>query len=165
MDDLPSTILYPNAFRNSLSAGNDGVFDWSRWQAAIGTRGIAPMDIDASVEINNFFLWAETKNEEVPISRGQQRALDAAVQTGLVTVIYQWGKIVPIRWKIHTFNKKTPDFTQENMCPWLAGSTVADQIAAFIRKWTDHHLMLDQNAWRRRLIEAAFRNTPLGSLK
>jgi hypothetical protein len=162
-DDLPSTILYPNAFRNSPTAGNDGIFDWARWSRAIDTRGIAPMDIDANVEINNFFLWAETKDDGVPISRGQQEALDKAVRSGLVTVIYQWGKRIPVRWQLHTWLEgKSPIFTATSQCPWWeAKETVADQIATCIRCWARHHRSLDPNAWRRRMIEAALRDVDL----
>jgi hypothetical protein len=74
---LPATIIYPKAFEREKSANFDGVFDWT-WLCGIFPRAkIKPMDVDASVEINNWFLNFETKAYGRKIDDAQMRAIRA----------------------------------------------------------------------------------------
>ncbi len=145
---LPSTIIYPEAFLRSLPAGFDGVYDWSAWRAAIDTRGIAPMDIDANVELMNFFLQAETKDDGVTVPYGQQMALNAYARTGLVTILTIWGKTIPIRWQYQNWKRQSREFDERKPCSWLDGTTPDAQIFCFIRKWAYHHRALNNDFWR-----------------
>ena len=71
MNDLPSTIKYPGAFKASLPAGYDGVFDWSFLLPVFEGTKIEPMDIDGLVERHGKVLFMETKGSGVPIPQGQ----------------------------------------------------------------------------------------------
>jgi len=157
---LPSTIIYPEAFLRSLPAGFDGVYDWSAWRAAIDTRGIAPMDIDANVELMNFFLQAETKDDGVTVPYGQQMALNAYARTGLVTILTIWGKTIPIRWQYQNWKRQSREFDERKPCSWLDGTTPDAQIFCFIRKWAYHHRALNNDFWRSRMIKAALYQAP-----
>ena len=144
MTDLPKTILYPDAFRRSPSAEFDGVLHWDHWAPAIARRRISPNDIDAIVEINNFFLICESKDENVAIQPGQRQMLDALLRTGLFTLISRWGKEPPGKcWQLETFNgaqeKKAAD-----------SQTVVEQESTFIADWAETvDKRFDRDEWRR----------------
>jgi hypothetical protein len=158
MNDLPITIIYPDAFARSPPAQFDGVYHWEFWQSAINRRNIRPADIDAAVEIKSFFLMAETKDAGISLVEddGQGRTRRALINTGLVTFIYQWGKKDPVQWQWETWREKSPIYTEVRN-----GPTMKHDIGDFIRRWADHHDLLDPNlVWRRRAIEAALHNAP-----
>lgn len=52
------------------SFGNDGLFDWD-FLAPCFERGIMPMDFDAVIEVNGYFIIFETKAENTPFQKGQ----------------------------------------------------------------------------------------------
>jgi hypothetical protein len=148
---LPSTVKFPHAFRTSPSAGFDGALHWEFWRYAINRRCIEPMDLDAIVEINNFFLINESKNPGVPISSGQQRTLNALLRTGLCTVIYQTGKEWPQFWSYQTIaHPRTPEFA-DGLNPDRRSGSIFD----FIRAWSIKNDTRHPEAWRFRMIDAA----------
>jgi len=71
MNDLPSTIKYPGAFKSSLPAGYNGIFDWSFLLPVFEGTKIEPTDIDGMVERHGKVLFMETKGPSVPIPQGQ----------------------------------------------------------------------------------------------
>jgi hypothetical protein len=93
--NYPSTVIFPDAFEKSKSAGNDGVFDWSWTDGCFGDTKISPMDIDGFVERNGQFLIFETKNHGVPVKQGQMIALKAMHRLGCFTVAIIHGKTFP----------------------------------------------------------------------
>src|SRR5215475_6135551 len=124
-DKPPTTVLYPDAFARSRSAGNDGDYHWDWWQPAIDCRGIKPMDVDAVVgvrvvrySVGGHFLMAETKDEGVETPQAQQDLIDDLVATGLFSVIHQIGKETPKRWRWQSFMR--------GMGQWHEGGLEAD---------------------------------------
>jgi hypothetical protein len=150
MENLPATVIYPESFRNSPSAGYDGVYDWSHWISAMSVlnRGIQPMDIDAAVEVNGYFMIAETKTEGKDIPRGQERTLDALRQTGLFTEIRRWGKEPPgicseFRYAFGHMQKHSNSIIQREH--------------DLIEGWARAVDKRPRHSWRFRLIEFAMR--------
>lgn len=144
MEPPPATILYPEAFKASRPAGFDGVYDWGHWAPAIALavdRGIAPMDIDAAVEINGHYIIAETKNEGVKIPLGQHFTLNALVKTGLFTVIKRWGKIGPGAHAAITYGRRTHT---------MAGDPIVMEAKLLTHwaSWASNRL----NSWRLRAV-------------
>lgn len=82
MNDLPSTIKYPGAFKASLPAGHNGIFDWSFLSPVFEGTKIEPMDIDAMVERHRKILLFETKEPGRQIPQGQVIALEALLTIG-----------------------------------------------------------------------------------
>src|SRR6516162_2164122 len=93
--NVPSTVRHVASFLNSPSYGNDGHLHWEWLQRGTGIRGISPTDLDAVVEVRNFFLMVESKDDGVAISTGQRLLIRSLINTGLVTFVYQWGKREP----------------------------------------------------------------------
>ena len=97
--NVPSTVKYPSTFRNSASAGNDGDFHWE-WvvdgilAVSPGSK-IRPTDIDATLERNGNFLFIETKDEGVPVTKGQHVLLSRLHAIGVFTIMLVWGKKEP----------------------------------------------------------------------
>lgn len=156
-DDLPKTVLYPDAFRRSPAAGFDGEYHWDHWARAINRRGIRPCDIDAVVEINHFFLMAETKDQgwSVDDNIGQTRTRRSLLDTGLVTFLYQWGKKDPVQWQYQTWQFKSRLFVRPSI-----GHTMLDDIENFISRWANWADNLNATRWRRRMIDAAVNMAP-----
>jgi hypothetical protein len=148
---LPSTILHPEAFQRSPSAGFDGVTFWE-WLAnnVKHVRGITPTDVDAAVGVNHFNLIVETKDTGVPVTTGQRRFINDKLATGLYTAIYVWGKEIPTSWQWQTWTKESKVFT----APY-GGATMLDDMGAFARLWIDKCDALPSNFWRLRMIDAA----------
>ena len=61
-EKLPTTILYPEKFKQSLAAGFDGCFDWSWTDGCFGKTRIKPMDFDGVVERKGNLLVFESKD-------------------------------------------------------------------------------------------------------
>jgi hypothetical protein len=96
---MPATIIYPKAFEREKSANFDGVFDWTMLCGIFPRAKIKPMDVDASIEINNWFLNFETKAYGRNIDDGQMRAIRAQTKllhprfrTPAIRFILLWGK-------------------------------------------------------------------------
>jgi len=165
-DDLPSTIIYPEAFKRGPSAGFDGPLTWDHWIPAIngqleyGPRGISPMDVDAAVEIKNFFLISESKDPGKEIPVGQERTLRALMNTGLFSVIRQWGKDIPQAWSLERWDKG-----RSQLFGPVAGKTVQAQIYEYIEHWAHTRDRLSSDRWRGRLIEAAIANASADFLR
>jgi hypothetical protein len=155
-DDLPSTIIFPEAFKRSPTADNDGVYYWEWWRAAINRRGIRPTDGDAIVEINNAFLLAETKDEGVPIQDGQRRTLDALLRTGLWTVIHQIGKHTPVSWALERYAMPRREFTGGLNVDRRSGP-----LFDFVARWAERADSLHKHWWRKRAITAALDGAPV----
>ena len=109
---LPSTILYPEAFRRNEPAGFDGVFDWDcliQWERQFNPRSkIKPTDQDAVVERKGFLLKFETKEPGVPLDWAQATALKAETwprENGDTRVVCVWGmktktsQAGPLQWQ------------------------------------------------------------------
>ena len=94
-NNLPATIICPDAFIKSPAANFDGVFDWSWTQGCFGNTKIKPMDINGLIERNNQFLIFETKDSGVAIPQGQLITLDRLWKTGPFTIMLIWGKRSP----------------------------------------------------------------------
>jgi len=82
MDDYPETIKYPEAFKASLPAGYDGIFDWSFLLPIFKGTKITPMDIDALVERHGRILIFETKQPDKDVPSGQVGALETLLRLG-----------------------------------------------------------------------------------
>jgi hypothetical protein len=151
MENLPATVIYPESFRSSPSAGYDGVYDWSHWISAMGVlnRGIQPMDIDAAVEVNGYLIIAETKTEGVEIPFGQRRTLEALRQIGVFTEIRRWGKGPPgARVEFRTAYGHKEEHSD----------SVIQREHDFIERWALWADKMPWGSWRFRLIEFAMRN-------
>lgn len=109
MSDLPKTILHPETFRKSQWSivcphcnsliGFDGVFDWG-WvidgiRAVDPASRILPTDFDGVVERHSHYLIFETKDNGVPITKGQGWALERLRIARSFTVMKVWGKRNP----------------------------------------------------------------------
>lgn len=92
---LPSTILHPDTFSKSPSAGFDGIFDWSWTQGHLGDKKITPMDFDGVVERKGNFLIMETKGFGVPVPKGQMFTFESAYRLGVFTIMFIQGKARP----------------------------------------------------------------------
>jgi len=94
MNDLPSTIKYPGAFKASLPAGYDGVFDWSFLLPVFEGTKIEPMDIDGLVERHERILIFETKQPDKDVPSGQVGALETLLRLGrgFVCIMVLYGK-------------------------------------------------------------------------
>ena len=91
--NLPASIHSPDAFRRSLSAGFDGVFDWSWTDGLFDEKNkIKPMDFDGVVERKGQFLVFETKDIGKSMPRGQFITLKAAHDLGCFTIMLIHGK-------------------------------------------------------------------------
>jgi hypothetical protein len=155
----PSTILYPKAFWRSLPAGFDGAFHWEWLEDGVHhIRGITPDDRDGIVEINHYTLQVETKGPTSEISRGKTIELEAAVDTGLVTVMAVWGKESPERCRIRKFKKSWYTLDQGGY------SSLSAAMTGFVKSWADWADRKPKDAWRRTLIQAAFHNANPGIL-
>src|SRR5262249_1353732 len=149
------TVLYPDAFKRSPSAGFDGVFHWDHWAPAIARRAIAPSDLDAIVEIKGFFLICESKDEGAHIQKGQRLLLDALVRTGLVTLITRWGKEPPGKWwQYETINYKSLVLGPTD------SQSVVDQETVFISRWAEVVDGYQADQWRLRMIDSALIGAP-----
>jgi hypothetical protein len=162
---LPPTVLYPESFRSSPSAGNDGDLHWGWQSEAVGRRGIRPADLDACIEINGFFLVTESKDVGKPIRDadedenvrprdGQAILRRAFIRTGLVTFLYQWGKRIPVEWQWHTLERKSIKRRATD-----ASIKPGGEMFEFVRRWAEHFDRQDKDAWRFRMIDAALRNS------
>ena len=103
-NDAPQTIHSPDIFGDNAPAGFDGFFDWhwvSRAVKRATKRNITPMDIDAHIEVKGHFLIFETKRDGVSIPEGQQRALFNLWARGYTTLVFLWGKSLPIKAEIY----------------------------------------------------------------
>lgn len=111
-DELPDTIKHPEFFLRAKPAGFDGVFDWSWTQGCFGNSKIAPMDIDACIEHNGQFLIIETKDNGVPIPKGQLITLERLFSEGNKTIMIVYGKKEPESfevWNARTRKKYNKD--------------------------------------------------------
>lgn len=81
----------PHKFYDDLPPGFDGLWNFDVLKGCF-PRGITPMDLDGTVEINGRFLVFETKKPGVKLPHGQRRALEALVKLGFFTVVYVAGK-------------------------------------------------------------------------
>jgi hypothetical protein len=136
IEKLPATVLYPSRFKQALTAGNDGVWDWSFLQGAF-PRGITPMDIDAKVEISGHFLAFETKDEAKGVDRGQARSLAYLLyelrSKGVLLIIR--GKIIPTSWEAVSRDMRFD-------VPVRYGNDCREEIFNFCArwgKWADKH--------------------------
>lgn len=98
--NLPSTIKYERTFKESLSFGFDGVFDWSWTQGCFGEGKITPMDFDGLVEKNGNFIVFETKGLGVPVPKGQMITFERLYLLGIFTICFIEGKEAPERAKV-----------------------------------------------------------------
>lgn len=135
---MPATIYYPKAFNRNPAAGFDGVFDWEFLHSAFyypQTR-IKPMDVDAQVEHNHFFLKFETKTLGTPLPVGQSRAIQADLDLGVSTWVTIWGKDAPTRYEIFTsFDSKAVAISFP--VRKVRGTATKDNIWGFCRRWYD----------------------------
>lgn len=101
-------IKYPKKFRQSISAGFDGIFDWDfLLPAFVGTK-IEPMDIDAIIERHGKFLIIETKTPGKKIPEGQEITLKSLLQLGkgYICIFILYGKMADAineieEWTLH----------------------------------------------------------------
>jgi hypothetical protein len=96
------TILFPQNFKQSPSAGFDGIFNWDFLFPAFAGTKIMPMDVDCLIERRGCFLGFETKDAGVPLRLGQRMAIEASVKAG---------------W-IYVFCRKRPDEIEEFEIWW-----------------------------------------------
>lgn len=94
MNDLPSTIKHPEAFKASLPAGYNGIFDWSFLLPVFEGTKITPMDIDGLIERHGRILIFETKHPDKEILSGQRGALETLLRLGrgFICIIVLYGK-------------------------------------------------------------------------
>ena len=79
-------------FNEWQPASFDGQFHWEFLKGAFGPS-IMPMDMDAVIERNGYFLVIETKNNEnVAIPYGQKLSLKTLAKTGYFSVMILYGK-------------------------------------------------------------------------
>lgn len=69
----------------------DNIWDWREY-ANCFPRNIYPTDIDGMIEINNHFLFVETKLPHAPMPTGQRIALERLSQLPRVVVLIVYGK-------------------------------------------------------------------------
>jgi hypothetical protein len=117
-------ILYPQAFKRSLPAGFDGVFDWDFLRGCF-PRGIMPMDFDGVVEINSRWLIFETKDVGKDIPAGQLQALRRLFKFQSFTLVFLWGKSSPEFWQW-----ERPEISGIGPRP-----CTADLVCQFVSKW------------------------------
>jgi hypothetical protein len=150
---LPSTIIHPDAFNRSPSAGYDGVTDWAWFQNGVfHVRRIRPTDVDGAVGVNHFFLIIETKDTDVAVSHAQRRFIEDMIDLGVFTAIYVWGKREPTAWQYHCWDYKSDVFTK----PHGEGTMLGD-MEAFAHGWIDKNDSRPNNYWRLRMINAALK--------
>lgn len=154
----------PDVFANGLPAGFDKQFHWEWVTAAVQRRGITPMDVDGVVEIKNHFLMFETGEPgktiqtisqgqfaKEGIKDGQARTRRSLLNTGLVTFVYQWGKIIPVEWQYELRDGTISDRMAAGPESILPGGAMFE----FVRRWAAWADALGPHAWRGHMIYAA----------
>lgn len=82
----------PEVFEQWKPAGFDGLFHWEFLLPAFKGSGIAPMDIDATVERKGHLLFCETKGYGQAIPVGQSRTYTALWNKPGVSILHIIGK-------------------------------------------------------------------------
>jgi len=121
------------AFKASLPAGYDGIFDWAFLLPIFEGTKIEPMDIDGLVERHGRILIFETKQPDKDIPLGQSRVLETLLRLGrgFVCIMVLYGKSATtitgleewhyIKGRIRKSARKTSDsqYVKERVSAWF----------------------------------------------